>query len=611
MTSVQLQRARTEFERGRFKEARGAYKQALKQSPNDPDVLSELGAVEAELENFASARKLMKRALNMAPRDAYFVFNLAELERKSKRHTEAEKLYRQALEINAADADALFGLGLSIHFQNRSDEAIETFKRALERSPRDPEILNALGNALVSDNQSREAVEVFHRAIELDPGLSDAWFNLGVCLFELESFEPADRAFARAAALKPIEDRLLWKWGQAQLRIEKYDQALKNATATIEARPDIPQAYFVRGVAHEYFGRFDDAEKDFRKVIELRDDIAEAYEKLAQMKRLNSDPSKILENVLADTQTYVDASRASAGFTLYRLYDKAGDRENAFRALKTANEIKAGKSPFNAELHALSVDRVIETFTPEFFRKRAGEGHNTDSPIFVFGMPRSGTTLTEQILAAVPGVHPGGEQLAIQNFTKTLPEYPDNLPDTPPEWARIQATGVLETLRQNAGDNPFVTDKTPGNYLCIGLLAWLFPNAKFIHCRRDLMDVGHSCYEQNFSDGLTFVYTLDGIALTSRCYRKIMDHWTKVVPVRIYDSVYETLVSNPREEGKKLVEFCGFEWDDGYLDTAKVDRPVQTASVWQVRQPINKTAVGKWRRYEEYLSPLLEQLEKP
>ncbi len=611
MTSIQLERARSSFERGRFKEARGAYKQALKFSPSDPDVLSELGAVEAELENYSAARKLMQKAIKIAPRDAYFLFNLAELERKSKRHAEAEKLYRTILDLNPADTDALFGLGLSIFFQNRSADSITVFQDAHSRSPRDPEILNALGNAMVANGQNTEAVKAFHKAIELDQTLADAWFNLGVCLFELESFEQADQAFSQASTLKPIEDRLLWKWAQTQLRVEQFEKAFENANATIAARPDIPQAYFIRGVAYEYFGKFDEAERDFRKVIKLRADVSEAYEKLAQMKRLDLDCTDVLENVLADDEGYVDTSRASAGFTLYRVYDRAGDQENAFRALRKANDIKAKKSPFLPELHAASVDHLMEIFTPEFFERHAGEGHDTESPIFVFGMPRSGTTLTEQILAGVPGVFPGGEQLAIQDFTKSLPEYPDCLTDVPSDWARTQATQILETLRSKAAGNEYVTDKTPGNYLCIGLIAWLFPKAKLVHCRRDLRDVGYSCYEQNFSDGLRFVYSLDGIALTSHYYIKIMEHWRKVVPIRIYDAVYEDLVSNPQGEGKNLVEFCGFEWDDSYLDTAKVDRPVQTASVWQVRQPINKAAVGKWRRYEEYLSPLLEQLEMP
>lgn len=604
-----LSTARQALERGRYKEARAAYKQAAKHFRSDPDVYSEFGAVEAELGNIASARKHLKRAASLAPRDPFFRFNLGELERKDKRYTEAEAHYRFVLRDHPGDADARYGLGLCLSATKRHDEAIAELRKAHQLSPRDAEILNELGNTMVSARMCKEAVEVFHAALGIDPAYHEAWFNLGVALAELDSYAPADRAFAKAESIRPVEARLRWKWAQTQVRIAEYEKAMANTEATISEHPEIPHPYFVRGIIHEHFGRFGEAEKDFLKALAIREDIPEVHEKLTQMRKFDAMNETLLERILDDADGYAQSSRASAGFALYHHFRKAAEHDRAFDALRKANAIKHSQDTFDIEEHTRLVDDVIGFFSAEFFDEHRGYGHETDSPIFVFGMPRSGTTLTEQILSAVPGVYAGGEQLVVGDFIKTLEKYPDSLAGQSREWIRDKAQQVLDGLRQHAGDAPYVTDKTPGNYLCLGLLALLFPKAKFVHCVRDLRDVGFSCYEQHFNDGLTFVYSFDGIAHTAHCYRRIMEHWKSVVPIEIYDSVYENLVANPVEEGKKLVEFCGFEWNDAYLDTARVERPVQTASVWQVRQPINTSAVAKWRLYEKQLEPLLSQLE--
>ncbi len=605
-----LNQARSCAESGRIKDARIAYKRALKQDPQNAEILSELGAVEAQAGNMAAARKTMEKAVKIAPQDASVHFNLGELERQAERYPQAETHFRNTLSLDPNDVDALLGLGVSLLMQKKSEEAITTLETARNRAPRDIEILNELGNALAAAMRHEEAAAVYRQALDFAPNYHDALYNLALCLSDLKQYEQANDLFSKANRISPIADRLAWKWAQAQSQCGEHEQAIANATRSIAVDDTVPQAYFIRGIAHQYLGDFDQSESDLRKAIDLRADVAEAYEKLALIKRLTLDDADVIEDVMADSATYQISTRASAGFTLYRLYDKADDRRNAFRALTEANRLKAQNEPFDADSHRATTTRLTEIFDAGFFDTHQGEGLDSEAPVFILGMPRSGTTLTEQILAYYPEVHAGGEQLVMQEFTKTVVGYPETLPDMGVEWVRAQAGDLLSKLRANAGEHALVTDKTPGNYVNVGLISWFFPNAKVIYCKRDPKDVGFSCFEQNFNAGLSFAYDLDAFVVAYECHIGMMKHWKQVAPLEICEIEYEKLVSEPEREAKKLVAFCGLQWDDRCLDTTQVNRPVQTASFWQVRQPIYTASVSKWRRYEEYLTSFVGALDK-
>ena len=223
-------------------------------------------------------------------------------------------------------------------------------------------------------------------------------------------------------------------------------------------------------------------------------------------------------------------------------------------------------------------------------------------------MPRSGTTLTEQILAAYPQVKAGGERQDFQHLSATLPGYPEGLESLPRDWARDQGERILQSM---TGDDPsqrYATNKSPGNYAFIGLILWIFPRARVIYCRRDPREIGLSCYEQNFRSGLSYAYNLEHFAFAYKQHHRIMEHWLDVAPVDIHIVDYERMVSEPEVIARGMVEYCELEWDPQCLDTSKVTRPIETASVWQVRQPINTGSLGKWKRYERQLQPMIEAL---
>jgi tetratricopeptide (TPR) repeat protein len=601
---VARQLART----GQFKKARGAYKRALKLDPNRPEILSELGSVEAESGNIPAARQLMRKAVRLSPSNAAFHFNLGELERQAERYPQAEESFRAAIGLQPNDADALLGLGTALLLQDRPQDALEPLLRAHRLAPDDHEGLNELGSTLARLGRHEEAVEVYHRALSLRPDYVNGWLNLALCCFDAGRFHNAIAAFDRAEKLEPIPAGLAWKRTLAQAQNGLLAEAAATADAGIAADPENHQAHFVRGTVALYRGDFDVAETAIRCALALNPNFVEAYEKLSMIGRISIDEAVAIERILASNAGMNDADRAAVGFSLYRLYDRASRTGEAFRALMDANRIKARLAPFDAQAHAAEIHRHIEVFSREFLDSHTGEGIDSEAPIFILGMPRSGTTLTEQILATCPDVHAGGEQLVMQRFCGSIPGYPECLRQVGGDWAATQGTLILQRLMEHASGRRFVTDKTPENYRHIGLIHWLFPRARIVYCQRDPMDVGFSCLEQNFVAAISYANDVRSFACAWRAHEEIMAHWQAVLPGRIFTLNYERLIAHPEEEARRLIVHCDLEWTETFLDTTRVDRPIRTASFWQARQPINASSVGKWRRYESELAELIAEL---
>ncbi len=314
-------------------------------------------------------------------------------------------------------------------------------------------------------------------------------------------------------------------------------------------------------------------------------------------------------------------------FALAKVLDDIGQYDRAWQHYDRANRLKPGHSeslrqakPGQKADRATrvplkdTVDRAIEFFTPEFFASKHGVGNPSTSPVFIVGMPRSGTTLTEQILSSHPHVVGAGELKEIEQIRQRIANQIDQSTNDPAGmYPNILTTlgqqltdlsdvhmSLLDGLR---GDARFVTDKMPTNFIHLGLIAVLFPNATIIHCRRDPMDVLVSCYCQNLSAPFC---DLDALAKYHQQYRRLMSHWQKVLPLKIHTTDYEALVRDPEPNSRRLIEACGLDWDERCLDFHANDRAVHTPSKWQVRQPMYQTSVSKWKRFESQLSHIVE-----
>jgi hypothetical protein len=306
-------------------------------------------------------------------------------------------------------------------------------------------------------------------------------------------------------------------------------------------------------------------------------------------------------------------------FGLAHALDGRGEYAAAAEHLRRGNALELASRhrrqlTYSRADHVQFVDRLLGTFTTDYFEPRKGLGLDTERPVFVFGLPRSGTTLVEQILSSHSQVHGAGElRLGRTSFRSPAGEDAEDdkvfaaLAGLDGDGLRRLARRHLDGLEALGGRASRIVDKLPDNYLYLGLLALLFPRAKFIHCRRDLRDIAVSCWMTDFRS-IRWANDFDDIAERFRQYRRVMDHWRKVLPVAMLEVDYEKVVEEPEEWARRLVAWCGLEWEPACLRFHESRRPVRTASVTQVRQPIYKRSVARWRHYEQDLGPLFALL---
>ena len=320
-------------------------------------------------------------------------------------------------------------------------------------------------------------------------------------------------------------------------------------------------------------------------------------------------------------QALLRAAPASAVSDRIRLNfaDKAGQYDQAFAHYREANDLKQQQNiqygvAFDVQKHHAMIDDRIRACTPEHFARVAAFGHPAEMPVFVVGVPRSGTTLVNHILSAHPLVTATGELMDIPNLVAEVPRMQPTsgglrelLQQVSRQTVHTLADRYLWRLQELGDGAPRVTDKLPENYLYLGFIATLFPKAKVIHCRRNPLDTCLSCYMQDFH-GLHFTTTLQSLGLYYQEYQRIMAHWRSVLPLRMYEVQYEDLLERQEEVSREMIAYCGLQWDDACLSFHKNPRRVHTASNLQVRQPLYKTSIERWRRYEKHLGPLMESL---
>ncbi len=604
----QLARARALADRGRLRQALSAYRKVLARAPENADLLMEAGVTAAQAGAHGPAFEWLERAASLAPDDICVHVNLGEAARLAERPHDAARHFRRALAIDPKDTDAAFGLGYALLLSGNAPEALPVLEAAYAASPNDPEIVNAYAGAAIDLEKFAPAIEILRRFLADNPGDKQAWCNMAFALLREERFLEADRAFARADAMGGLPAEMIARWARAKLNLKDYAPAMALADRAIGEKSREADGYFVRAAALQHTGDFDGAEKALRQSLRFDDQHGATYERLARMRRFRDSDVEAAKSIYED-QGARPSARCAAGFALGLYYDRSGAYDRAFAYLHGANRLKAREVPFDAEAHCGMVARVMEVFSSDFLARLAHAEMPADTPVFILGMPRSGTTLCEQILASYDTVFAGGERLDFQNMIAEIPDYPEFVLRAPPGWAKSKSAEILEAMHKASNGEAMITNKTPGNYLCVGLIRWFMPNARFIHCMRDYRDNAISCFEQNFQSGQSFTYDLKAFAIAYRQYRRVMAHWHEVLPGQILDIGYEDLVNEPERVSKEIVSFCGLEWSPSCLETHKVDRSITTASFWQVRQPINTGSVGKWRNYESQLSEFLRAME--
>jgi tetratricopeptide (TPR) repeat protein len=533
---------------------------------------------------------------------------------------DAVALFREAARIDPDSAKAYRALGRALEGQGRLEEAVAAYLQVARIHPGGAEAYLSLGRASREQVQLDRAVAFLRESIRLRPDSSDAFAQLGLALTDQGLEEEAENAFRAALRLKPDSVLALSHLG---ILLEESDRAADGQTLiqrALELNPADVKVHVYYGVSLVNQGRFEEARAQFLEALRLQPSCAAAYFFLARDVKhpfAAADVRRMDDLVQRSHQSLQD--RANLHFALARVYDRSGDYDRAFDHCEQGSSaklelLKRQGNAFDSAGHVRQVDRLIATFTQEYFERVKGFGSSSELPVFIVGMPRSGTTLVEQIIASHPDVFGAGETRNVRRLLTELPveivtggEYPECVAGLTREVADRLADGFLERLRMLGGEKSRVTDKLPMNFHHLGLIATLFPHARIIHCRRDPLDVGWSCYFQNFRE-IYFASDLRVLGEYQRQYERLMAHWAKVLPVPVLDVSYEVLVENLEREARKLVSFCGLPWDDRCLAFYEAKRVVRTSSNFQVRQPVYKGAVGYWRHYERHLGPLIESL---
>ena len=636
---------------GNLPQAESHYRQVLAVQPNNPDALYLLGMLALDAGRPADAATQIAKAIKRGRKVPHYHVALGDAYRAQGKPREAAACYRKALALDPKSAVAHLNLATVRHAENKFADAITHYRRAIALDPKLAEAHNNLGVALTAKGQRSDAAEHFRRAVALRPDYADAYLNLGQALRGEGRLDEAIAAYEKALALDPklVEahnnlGNALRDAGRPEDAVAHYERALairpdyadahnnlgvalgdlgrtEEAVAAhrraLELKPQWADAHAGLGAALHVLGRIEEAIAHYEKVLELDPDHARAHHNLAMAREADSAEEEIarLEHRLGnDELTEKDAT--TLRFALGKLCDDADRFEDAFAHYTAANVLKRAELArqgltFDAALHERLVDRLIAAFDRTAFEGRGDLGDRADVPVFIVGMPRSGTTLVEQILASHSRVFGAGELEHLGRLVATLSDeigagvpYPECMAALDPATAGRLGRTYLDQLRDLAPEAARITDKLPGNFLHLGAVALLLPGARIVHCRRDALDTCLSCYFQNFHHTLPYAYDLDDLGRYYRQYTRLMAHWREVLPLPLLEVDYEDLIENQEAVSRRLVDFCGLDWEAACLAFHRTERAVQTASLSQVRRPIYRSSLARWRNYAAHLAPL-------
>jgi tetratricopeptide (TPR) repeat protein len=591
------------------------------------------------------------RRFRPAPLATFDLQNAIALHQRGQM-VEAERIYRNILKASRNHFDAQHLLGILKHEQGRNAEALGLIGAALKEKPNEAAALANYGVVCNALKRFDEALACCDKAIALKPDFEAAFNNRGLALYQLKCFDEALASFDKAVALKPDFVEAFYNRGNALRELKRFDEALASFDKAVALKPDFVEAFYNRGFILGKLKRFDEALASYDKALAIKPDFVEAlndraiemlvlgrlaeaqrdieraiqlaprnpryYYTLGQITRyVAADPRvAAMEELVHDATSLAIDDRINLHFALAKAYEDLGRPERAFSQLLAGNALKRSQITYEETITVRMHSQIQEAFIPELLQTFQNVGEPSRVPIFIVGMPRSGTTLIEQILASHPDVFGGGELDFLSKVVADIQPSDNNLEvsrelvsSIPSEQFRQIGESYLAKIKRLAPAAARVVDKMPANYLNVGLIHLALPNAPIIHVVRDPVDTCISCFSQLFTGELNYTYDLAELGRYYGHYQALMAHWHQVLPLgRILDVRYEEVVANLEGMARRIVAHCGLEWDAHCLAFHQTKRPIRTASVTQVRRPIYKSSMGHRFKYETFLAPLLAEL---
>lgn len=611
-----LTRANEAVRSGKPAEAEQVYRKILRHDTDNLAALHGLALLAQEAGRSDVAVQCLKRTTALAPNNPMFHSHLGVVYRTMGQLDDSIASHRRAFALAPNEAPVRNNLGNALRDAKQFEEAVEHFRVARKLAPNYPEANRNLGITLRDLGQKEEAQKYLEEAVRLRPLYCEAQNDLGGIYREQERDEEAEACFRTAIKANPNYAPSYLNLAGTMQRQGKTELPPKLYRKAVELDPDLPEAYLGLGSTYEQEGLIEEAVVQFRKALSVKPELGNGYLSLASIPSvtLTEEERAQIQNLLAKPDLE-DETRSALYFALARVCEREKKYDQAFEYVQKGNKIDRAKIDFSAQANRQFISRCIEIFDKPFLEARADFGSESDRPVFVLGLPRSGTTLIEQIISAHPKAFGGGEVVLIHNMARQLTRelnskvpYPDCIFDMTAESSKRLAGLYLDHLASFDNTALRVTDKLPFNFRYVGLLQLLFPKARIIHCRRDPRDVAVSCYFIKFLKPISFAYDLTDFGEYYRDYVRVMDHWRRVLPKPMLEINYEDVIADQEGKSREIIEFCGLDWDDACLTFHEAERPVHTASSWQVRQPIYSSSVQRWRRYEAHLGPLITAL---
>lgn len=649
--NLMIQKGIAFYRAGKLQSAEGAFREVLSRDPRNIDALQLLGVVVFEQGQAREGERLIRKALRKNPKVPHLHFNLGNMQRAQGKSADALASYRQALKLDPNNEWILNNLGAVCAELGRLDEAFGFYKKGMGLNPNNPSLLSNFGQALWRAGKNQEALAALQKALEIAPEHVDALTHLGSLYLTLAKHSEAEVSLRKALAIDPKNPHILNNLAAVHMASGNPEEAASLAQQVIELDPRSVEGFLNLAMAQAGSGEPESALAAYERALELNPDslgaisglvksffaegrLEEAEGLIRRGLRINPGDANLLSakteivsgEAVADhiremerrfkANSVSEKDRVILAFGLARILEQNKNYDQAFEYLATANRLKRGTYDYKLEEDEKFFDLTKSVFNSDFFQGREASGISDKTPIFIVGMPRSGTTLIEQVLASHSQVFGAGELNYIARLITECcrPKSHRSYPELVAQWGRDVLAGMgrayLDKLNAKSQGAARVTDKMPHNFLYLGLIRQLLPNAKIIHCRRNPVDNCLSMFKRNFDVLHKYAYDLRELGGYYLLYKDLMSHWHDVLPGFVFDLQYEEMVSDQEGATRRLLEFCGLEWEEGCLEFHKSERAVRTASQHQVRKKIYSDSVGLWQNYETQLQPLIGILQK-
>ena len=489
--------------------------------------------------------------------------------------------------------------------------AEEAYKNVIKKDKNNIDALRLLGLLAFKTKDYNIAERLFIRVLELDPTFSLAWDNLAK-LFRIQNkLSKSIPAFENLIKLDPDNFEALVSLGTVYIKLSKYYEGINLYEKSLKIKPENPRVYLSLGHALKTVGEREKSETAYHNAIKYFPFSGEAYWSLANLKTYKFSQKEISNMELSINKNMHPNELIQMHFALGKAYESNNQFEKSFNHYREGNWLQRKQIKYNAEDYKISIDEIIDFFKNNNDIFKSKSSLNNDDPIFILGLPRSGSTLIEQILSShslIEGTQELPNIMAISRDIKLIDQnngYPENLLGIDSSVFNDLGQKYIDETKWARSSKPFFIDKMPNNFVHIGLIKLILPNAKIIDARRNPMDSCFSCFKQYFAKGQHFTYDLDDIARYYKDYLRLMNFWNELFPGEIFTINYEDVINEPNQKITELLSFCNVEFEDSCLNFHKSKRPVKTASSEQVRQPMYKTGLDYWKNYRNNLDILI------